>query len=156
MAETFKDLSLGQPMEDRNFYFEHGIELLQNLPPNSGLGAKLSDALMARLWADLPHPPAMDVGPEDRYRSADGSGNNPLWPELGKSGRPCSRSVAPVQPEAAAMPDPELVDDQELRRPVHAVRQRRGAAGLRPHPRERPHLARCHRERPHHDDAFPL
>ncbi|KAL9931992.1 hypothetical protein V8E36_009053 [Tilletia maclaganii] len=116
MAETFKDLSLGQPMDDRKFYLEHGIELLQNLPPNSGLSANLSDALMARLWADLPHPPAMYVGPQDRYRSADGSGNNPLWPELGKSGSPYSRSVAPVQPKAAAMPDPELVYDQLLKR----------------------------------------
>ena len=56
------------------------------------------------------------VGPEDRYRSADGSGNNPLWPDLGKAGSPYSRSVPPVQPKAAAMPDPELVFDQLLKR----------------------------------------
>jgi len=116
MAEALKDLSSGEPMDDRKLYLEHGVEMLQSLPPDSGLSAKLSDAFMTMLWADLPHPPAMYVGPQNRYRSADGSGNNPLWPDLGKAGSPYSRSVPPVQPKAAAMPDPELVFDQLLKR----------------------------------------
>ncbi|CAD6928997.1 unnamed protein product [Tilletia controversa] len=123
MAEALKDLAGGQPMDDRQLYLEHGVEMLQHLPPNSGLSEKLSDGFMTMLWRDLPHPPTMYVGPQNRYRSADGSGNNPHMPDLGKAGTPYSRSVPPMQPKAAAMPDPELVFDQLLRR-----------EGFKPHP----------------------
>ncbi|KAK0567939.1 hypothetical protein OC844_000029 [Tilletia horrida] len=106
------------PVDDRKLVFEHSIALLQSLPVHSALSGTLSDQLVVGLWRGLPHPPAMYVGPTDRYRSADGSGNHPLMRDLGRAGTPYSRSVAPVQPRsAAAMPDPALVFEQLLRRP---------------------------------------
>ncbi|KAE8216067.1 hypothetical protein CF319_g8959, partial [Tilletia indica] len=123
IVEGIRSLIFGEPMNDRNLYLEHGVEFVQKLPPNSALGEKLANLFIKRLWVDLPHPPAMYIGPKDRYRSADGSGNNPHLPELGKSGTPYSRSVPPVQPRPAALPEPELVYDMLLRR-----------EGFKPHP----------------------
>ncbi|CAD6961824.1 unnamed protein product, partial [Tilletia controversa] len=95
LGEGFRNLILGGPVDDRKLGLEHAIELLQALPHNSGLGENLADAFITYLYNDLPHPPAMYIGPEYRYRSADGSGNNPHIPELGKSGTSYSRSVPP-------------------------------------------------------------
>lgn len=38
--------------------------------------------LIAKLWNDLPHPPVSFLA-EGRFRAADGSGNNPAYPQLG-------------------------------------------------------------------------
>ncbi|KAE8185322.1 hypothetical protein CF328_g7582, partial [Tilletia controversa] len=116
MGEGFTNLVLGGPMDDRKLGLEHGVELLQKLPNDSSLGEKLADSFINFLWNDLPHPPAMYIGPEYRYRSADGSRNNPNMPELGKSYTAYSRSVPPAQPKAAAPPDPELIYEKLLRR----------------------------------------
>ncbi|KAE8180360.1 hypothetical protein CF336_g9315, partial [Tilletia laevis] len=91
MGEGFRNLDQEEPVDDRKL-----IELLQTLPHDSVLGENLADAFITHLYNDLPHPPAMYIGPEYRYRSADGSGNNPHIPELGKSGTSYSRSVPPV------------------------------------------------------------
>ena len=45
----------------------------------------------------MPHPPSSHVGDRGTFRSADGSGNNFLIPDLGKSGLPYAKSVAPVR-----------------------------------------------------------
>ncbi|KAK0567458.1 hypothetical protein OC844_000256, partial [Tilletia horrida] len=123
LTQIIKNLATGEPVDDRQLSLEHGVSLLQSLPTNSNLSAKLSDGLIAGLWKDLPHPPMMHIGPQDKYRSADGSGNNPHLPHLGKSGTPYSRSVPPMQPKPATLPDPELVYEQLLRRD-----------GFKPHP----------------------
>ena len=68
------------------------------------------------LWRDLPHPPGTTVGPQARYRQADGSGNVPLNPTLGAAGQPYTRTVPPLTPKSPYLPDPELVFDQLLRR----------------------------------------
>ena len=50
------------------------------------------------------------------FRSADGSGNNPLYPNLGKSGMPYARSVQGRHPLAPnALPDPNLVFEALLK-----------------------------------------
>ncbi|KAM0749335.1 linoleate diol synthase [Meredithblackwellia eburnea MCA 4105] len=110
-------LSGGKPMDDRQLLLEHGVSFLQNLPPDSALGKKAADELITFLWNDLPHPPASHVGPSGIYRAADGSGNNKLYPDLGKSGRPYARSVPAVRPKPQNLPDPGLVFDYLLRRP---------------------------------------
>lgn len=78
---------------------EHGVEMLQGLPPNSGLGAKVSDGFISMLWNDLPHPSSTHAGPTTRYRRHDGGGNNPHNTEMGKAGSPYARNVPPMKPK---------------------------------------------------------
>lgn len=92
-------LASGEPLDDKDLLLENGVSMLQGLPLNSGLSAKVSDGFIAMLWNDLPHPPPTMAGPTSRYRQNDGSGNNPWQPEMGKAGSPYSRSVPPVKPK---------------------------------------------------------
>ena len=66
---------------------------------------------------DLPHPPLTNVGDEYAWRSADGSRNNVVNPDLGKAGEPYARSVSQSNPLARhQMPDAGLIFDTLLRR----------------------------------------
>jgi hypothetical protein len=73
--------------------------MLQGLPLNSGLSAKVSDGFISMLWQDLPHPSPTHAGPSARYRKHDGSGNNPHNPNIGKAGSPYARNVPPSKPK---------------------------------------------------------
>jgi hypothetical protein len=69
------------------------------------------------VYNDLAHPPAAYIGPEYQFRAADGSGNNPDAPNLGKAGTPYARSVQQSNPlPRNQMPDAGLVFDALLRR----------------------------------------
>ncbi|KAF9223967.1 heme peroxidase [Gyrodon lividus] len=69
------------------------------------------------LYNDLAHPPATYIGPEYSFRTADGSNNNPDFPDLGKAGTPYARSVQQANPlPRNQMPDAGLVFDTLLRR----------------------------------------
>jgi hypothetical protein len=69
------------------------------------------------VYSDLAHPPATYIGPEYQFRTADGSNNNPLAPDLGKAGTPYARSVQQSNPfPRNRMPDAGLVFDTLLRR----------------------------------------
>lgn len=97
--EAITTLASGDPLDDKDLLLEHGVEMLQGLPPNSGLSEKVSDGFIAMLWHDLPHPTPTMAGPTARYRRHDGSGNNPWNPEIGKAGSPYSRNVPPSKPK---------------------------------------------------------
>ena len=57
------------------------------------------------------------MGDEYAWRSADGSGNNVVNPNLGKAGNPYARSVSQTNPlPRHQLPDPGLVFDTLLRR----------------------------------------
>jgi hypothetical protein len=103
-------------LDDKELLLEHGVELLQSLPLNSGLQDKISSDFIAMLYHDLPHPPPTTSGPSAKYRKHDGSGNNPWIPEMGRAGAPYSRSVPPIKTKGPNLPDPELVYDQLLKR----------------------------------------
>ncbi|KAH9857342.1 linoleate diol synthase [Lenzites betulinus] len=103
-------------IDDRKMLLEH---VLVYLSQNAGhpLAQKLETATVQLLYLDLPHPPATSVGPEHAYRAADGSGNNPQMPDLGKAGMPYARSVQQTHPlPRNEMPDAGLVFDTLLRR----------------------------------------
>jgi hypothetical protein len=85
MIQAFNTLASGQPLDDKKWLLEHGVSMLQSLPPDSGLSAKVSGGFIKMLWHDLPHPPAALAGPENRYRRHDGGGNN-HWGESMRSG----------------------------------------------------------------------
>ena len=99
------------------------------------------------VYKDLPHPPCTFLGPLAQsippppvanaisnsntnfanlglkgfaYREPDGSGNNPMSPNLGAAHKPYARSVASshVMPPSS-LPDPSLVFDTLLRRDRH-------------------------------------
>lgn len=116
VASAITTLASGEPLNDKALMLENGVAMLQSLPLNSGLSAKISEQFIGMLWDDLPHPPPTLAGPTARYRKHDGSGNNPWVPEMGKAGSPYSRSVPPMKPKGSNLPDPELVYDQLLKR----------------------------------------
>ncbi|EHK99319.1 putative Psi-producing oxygenase C [Glarea lozoyensis 74030] len=116
VATAITTLVSGDPLDDKELLLEHGVELLQSLPLNSGLQDKISSDFIAMLYQDLPHPPPTTSGPSARYRKHDGSGNNPWIPEMGRAGAPYSRSVPPIKTKGPNLPDPELVYDQLLKR----------------------------------------
>ncbi|CAO1633881.1 unnamed protein product [Sympodiomycopsis kandeliae] len=116
LLHALKTLSSGEPLDDRELLLEQGVEMLQTLPSNSGLSHTVSDGFIGMLWKELPHPPYSSVEPQSRFRAADGKGNNPWNPELGRSGTPYSRSVPTTTPKSPFLPEPELVFDQLLKR----------------------------------------
>ena len=116
VAQAITTLASGEPLNDKELLLEHGVAMLQSLPPTSGLSKTISDNFIGMLWNDLPHPALTTAGPTARYRQPDGSGNNPWVPEMGKAGSPYSRSVPPMKPKGPNLPDPELVYDLLLKR----------------------------------------
>jgi len=122
--EAVTTLASGEPLDDKELLLEQGVEMLQGLPPNSGLSSKISDGFITMLWNDLPHPTPTHAGPTARYRKHDGSGNNPHNPEMGKAGSPYARNVPPSKPKGPNLPNVEDVYEALLRR----------HGNFRPHP----------------------
>ena len=116
LVQAFNTLAAGEPLDDKKLLLENGVAMLQELPANSGLSSKVSGGFIKMLWRDLPHPPASLAGPETRYRSHDGSGNNHWNPEMGKAGTAYCRSVPPSKPKGPNLPDVELVFEHLLKR----------------------------------------
>jgi hypothetical protein len=116
VVQALTTLASGEPLDDKELLLEHGVSMLQTLPPDSGLADKAAGDFIALLWNDLPHPATTNAGPSARYRRHDGGGNNPWDSEMGKAGSPYSRSVPPVKTKGPCLPDPELVYDQLLKR----------------------------------------
>lgn len=116
VAEAITTLASGEPLNDKELLLEHGVNMLQTLPLNSGLADTVSKDFIKMLWHDLPHPAATLAGPTAKYRQADGSGNNPWNPEMGKAGSPYARNVPPLQPKGPNLPDYELVYEQLMKR----------------------------------------
>ncbi|KAL5117193.1 hypothetical protein ACEQ8H_004881 [Pleosporales sp. CAS-2024a] len=114
--EAITTLASGEPLDDKDLLLENGVQMLQGLPANSGLGAKVSDGFIAMLWNDLPHPSPTQAGPTTRYRRHDGGGNNPHNPEMGKAGSPYARNVPPIKPKGPNLPDVEDVYEALLKR----------------------------------------
>ena len=69
------------------------------------------------LYRDLPHPPSTNMGKGYQFRSADGSGNSRLEPDMGKSGTPYSRSCSSTANISnSELPDPGLIFDLLIKR----------------------------------------
>jgi cytochrome P450 len=68
------------------------------------------------LWDDLQHPPISYLGTDYQYRSADGSFNSLLHPNLGKAKTPYARTVAPKTMMSGALPDPGVIFDSVMTR----------------------------------------
>ncbi|KAH9932122.1 heme peroxidase [Epithele typhae] len=131
----------GDSLDDRKNLFCNMLSILCHLPQGTDVSKKLNDVVITQLYTTIPHPPVTYVGtdypagaeqPPARpaaasgiaatprlpytFRSADGTGNSPDLPNLGKAGTPYARSVQnkyPVPP--ASLPSPEDVFDSLLK-----------------------------------------
>ncbi|RDW90314.1 peroxidase/cytochrome P450 family protein [Aspergillus mulundensis] len=121
---TLRELSQtglnGGLIDDKKYLTESIIQVLSSLPNSSALRTKITDTFIKTLWDNLHHPPLSYIGDEFRYRRADGSFNNIMYPHLGASGSHYARTVSPKHPRPAVLPDPGLIFDTLLARQEHA------------------------------------
>ncbi|KAH8646471.1 fatty acid oxygenase [Tricladium varicosporioides] len=101
----------GGLVDDRKLLLEEIIQAVASLPSGSAGAAKITNRLLGNLWDNLKHPPLSYMGNTFRYRTADGSYNNILYPDLGKSGSFYARSVVPQKSLQAPLPDPGTIFD---------------------------------------------
>ncbi|CEJ62348.1 Putative Psi-producing oxygenase A [Penicillium brasilianum] len=116
LAEVAKAAITGDPTNDREYIMEGVIQLAAGLPSTSKNGKDLTNTFLSTLWNDLQHPPTSYLGRDSAYRKADGSGNNPFWPNIGAAGTPYARSVRPQTMQPGALPEPETLFDSLLAR----------------------------------------
>ncbi|KAL4920142.1 heme peroxidase [Aspergillus aurantiobrunneus] len=106
----------GGLIDDRKYLIENIIQVASSLPNTSALRSKITDTFVTTLWDNLQHPPLSYMGDDFRYRRADGSFNNIMYPHLGASGSHYARTVTPKHPRPAVLPDPGLIFDTLLAR----------------------------------------
>ncbi len=87
------------------------IQLAASLPPGSKSLDELTSQFIKLLWETLEHPPLSYQGDEYKYRTADGSNNNILYPHLGKAGSYYARTVTPQTLKPGVLPDPGVIFD---------------------------------------------
>ncbi|GME25196.1 Psi-producing oxygenase A [Neofusicoccum parvum] len=102
--------------DDRRYLYEGIIQLAASLPNNSGLRDDLSGTFIDTLWKGLKHPPISYLGDEFKYRAADGSNNNIMYPQLGAAGSNYARSVPGTHLRSTILPEPGLIFDSLLAR----------------------------------------
>ena len=116
LIDVAKSALTGDPVDDRTYLMERLIKLESQLPADSKEGSMLSNKLVQQLYDSLPHPPASQLGDEHRYRTADGSFNNIMAPQLGAANTHYARSVRPQTMQAADLPNPEDLFDSLMAR----------------------------------------
>ncbi|KAH6847782.1 heme peroxidase [Chaetomium sp. MPI-CAGE-AT-0009] len=102
--------------DDKTMIMERVIQMVSNLPSNSKLRTELTNKFLGELWYSLEHPPSLYLGDKYKYRQADGSYNNIMFPQLGAAGTPYARSVNATVLRPGALPDPNLVYDSVMKR----------------------------------------
>lgn len=112
-----------EPMDDHTMLMERIIQLVAGLPTKSRTRVVLTDQFINELWYSLDHPVLNFIGEKSMYRSADGSNNNPLYPQMGAAGTTYARSVRPTIMPPGALPDPGLIYDSVMRRSDHGYKR---------------------------------
>ncbi|KAJ5174494.1 uncharacterized protein N7482_000371 [Penicillium canariense] len=112
---TVKDLiktkASGELIDDKTYMMERIIQLVADMPGHSKNRTQLTNLFLDELWSSIPHPPLSYMGDEYKYRSADGSNNNPTLPWLGAANTPYCRTIPPLTIQPAGLPDPGLIFD---------------------------------------------
>ncbi|KIW18357.1 hypothetical protein PV08_02645 [Exophiala spinifera] len=101
----------GGIVDDRQYQMEKILQLAASLPVNSKALEDLSSQFIKLLWENLEHPPLSYQGDEFKYRTADGSNNNIMYPNLGKAGSFYARTVTPQTLKPGVLPDPGVIFD---------------------------------------------
>ncbi|KAF1994656.1 heme peroxidase [Amniculicola lignicola CBS 123094] len=109
--------SKGQPIDDKKMTMERLIGITASLPSTSKTRVKLTHTVVDTLWDSLQHPPLSYLGDEYQYRSADGSNNNVLNPNLGKAGTAYAKTCKSDKKQHAVRPDPGMLFDMLMARP---------------------------------------
>ncbi|KAJ9645772.1 hypothetical protein H2199_002812 [Coniosporium tulheliwenetii] len=119
-VKTLKDVmttkATGELADDKTYLMERVIQLVSDLPALSKNRVDLTNAFIDELWDSLQHPPLSYLGDQFKYRSADGSYNNIMYPHLGAANTPYARSVQPITIQPGALPDPGLIFDSVFAR----------------------------------------
>ncbi|KAK3293120.1 heme peroxidase [Chaetomium fimeti] len=102
--------------DDKTMIMERVIQMVSNLPSNSKLRTELTNSFLGELWYSLEHPPSLYLGDKYKYRQADGSYNNIMFPQLGAAGTAYARSINTNVLRKGALPDPNLVYDSVMKR----------------------------------------
>ncbi|KAL2192551.1 heme peroxidase [Corynascus similis CBS 632.67] len=102
--------------DDKTMIMERVIQLVSNLPSDSKLRVELTNTFLGELWYSLEHPPSRYLGDKYKYRQADGSYNNIMFPQLGAAGTTYARSVNANVLRPGALPDPNLIYDSVMKR----------------------------------------
>lgn len=116
LMKIFTEKASGEPMDDKTYLMEGLIRTASKLPDGSKNREKLTNTFLTTLWNDLQHPPQSYLGPKYQYRSADGSFNSLIHPQLGQAGTPYARTVKPSMIQTPARPDPGVVFDSIMTR----------------------------------------
>ncbi|KIW99798.1 uncharacterized protein Z518_10726 [Rhinocladiella mackenziei CBS 650.93] len=101
----------GGLVDDRQYQMEKILQLAASLPPESKALDDLTSQFIKLLWENLEHPPLSYEGDEYKYRTADGSNNNIMYPHLGKAGSYYARTVPPQTLKPGVLPDPGVIFD---------------------------------------------
>ncbi|KAF2708502.1 heme peroxidase [Pleomassaria siparia CBS 279.74] len=116
LIEIQKQKMSGEPTDDKTYLMEGLIRTAAKLPDGSKNRDALTDKFLEQLWDDLQHPPQSYLGAKFQYRSADGSNNSLIHPQLGAAGTPYARTVKPSMIQTPARPDPGVVFDSIMTR----------------------------------------
>lgn len=115
----------GETTNDKTYLMEGLIRAVAKLPEDSENRLKLTNSFLTQLWNDLQHPPLSYLGPKFQYRSADGSNNSLIHPQLGAANTPYARTVKPSHVQPPARPDPGVVFDSVMSRKHHELHPNR-------------------------------
>ncbi|KAI2464196.1 linoleate diol synthase [Annulohypoxylon bovei var. microspora] len=105
-----------QLTDDKTMIMERVIQLVAGLPTNSRLREELTNTFLNELWDTLEHPPLLYMGDKHEYRMADGSWNNPMYPQVGAAGSQYARTCRPGIVPLGALPDPSLIYESVMKR----------------------------------------
>jgi linoleate 10R-lipoxygenase len=98
-------------VDDKTMLMERVIQLVAKMPDKSPRRTFLTNKFVDQLFTSLQHPPLSYLGDKFKYRQADGSYNNIMYPHIGAANTPYARTVAPETIQPGALPDPGLVFD---------------------------------------------
>ena len=116
LVDEGKSLWTGDPINDKTYLMERLLKLASELPANNKESNLFSNAFVQQLYDDLQHPPVAQLGNEHKYRSADGSFNNIMAPQVGAANSHYARSVRPQTMQPADHPDPADLFDTLMAR----------------------------------------
>ncbi|KAF2629834.1 heme peroxidase [Macroventuria anomochaeta] len=116
LLEIQKDKMMGGYTDDKTYLMEGLIRTAAALPDGSKMRDNLTNTFVTQLWNDLEHPPQSYLGAKYQYRSADGSNNSLIHPQLGAAGTPYARTVKPSMMQTPARPDAGVVFDSIMTR----------------------------------------
>ncbi|KAJ5239525.1 hypothetical protein N7468_004144 [Penicillium chermesinum] len=111
VKELIANKASGNLVDDKTYLMERIIQMVADMPGHSKNRTALTNAFLDELWNSLPHPPLSYMGDDYKYRSADGSNNNPTLPWLGAANTPYCRTIPPLTIQPSGLPDAGLIFD---------------------------------------------